>query len=100
MEKQCRLYNGIDPRKALATTLTILGLFIAYDLQKNIKQNELIEIYSGYLNACEGEKIDPNRNPVLKDVNRDGLEDLIFQLKSGEDLILYKNDKGYSFNKP
>lgn len=100
MKDKCRLYNGIDPRKALAATLTILGLFIAYDLQKNIKQNELIKIYSGYLNACEGEKIDPNRNPVLKDVNRDGLEDLIFQLKSGEDLILYKNDRGYSFNKP
>jgi len=38
--------------------------------------------------------------PSLKDLNNDSLDDLVLKLNSGEDLILYKTDKGYNFNKP
>jgi len=45
------------------------------------------------------EQVNIIQSPILKDVNNDGKQDLIFKLNSGDDFILYKTDKGYEFQK-
>jgi len=95
MKKQ---YIGIDPKKVLVGTLLITGLFIGYDYQNNKKEtrfcNEYHELYLDWKNV-RGRTIDISEEIVIKDVNLDGLEDLVLKLKSGEDFILYKTREGY-----
>ncbi|MDP3026192.1 MAG: hypothetical protein Q8N63_00665 [Nanoarchaeota archaeon] len=42
-------------------------------------------------------QIDPRVTPILRDINKDGLEDVVLKLRSGEDLVLYRTDNGYQF---
>ena len=43
-------------------------------------------------------QIDTSKNPIIQDMNKDGLDDLIFKRISGDEIILYGENKGCSFN--
>jgi hypothetical protein len=93
-------YIGIDPRKALVATLATLGLFIGYEFEEKGIQREIRETYSTYLEQEIQEQVDLKQSPSLRDVNKDGLEDVVLKLNSGEDLILYRTNGGYQFQDP
>lgn len=95
MENKNPGYFCVKTWKALAWTGTLLALFLAYDIDNKRKTTDLIfENYLGWGKQVV-EYIDPNQI----DVDHDGRKDLVFKLKSGDDLVLWNTKEGYKFNK-
>jgi len=74
-------------------TLTILG--IGFGLLGGLFYG--IQRVEDHYNSLQ---IDTTKVPVLEDVNKDGLDDLVLKFGSGDDLVLYKTNEGYSYQNP
>ena len=99
MRKETKEYWKATVLYVLGITIasTSLYLFLFYNNDKHFRQHDnLVRLKECY----KMNMVNTSILPENKDVNQDGLKDLVLKLESGENLVLYKTSDGYNYKKP